>query len=150
MALEHSDFEWASRLASIAGKERERSLLGSISENSTRLARASCVYITKGPGTFIEGGPFVFGTQFIEPPSISYGTSIAPVSTALTSPSLTNLPEALGLVYRWAFDETGKLFTGAYVAATVKGNIPSSLEVEHHFTFVGVGLKVSTNIQMIG
>jgi hypothetical protein len=120
-------------------------------ENRARLAYAYARYATEGVGSTQFEDAAEFGLTFIEKPFVSVGAEV----------NLDELAEALGIdeealdiplphtsafVVDWDRDERG-YYVGAWCAGVVTFpqtlTLPEGflLEVTHHLTFAGVGIK---------
>lgn len=113
---------------------------GQVAENSGRLAFAWGTSTTTGAGGLAHDKQIDFGLSFVEKPMFSYGYEL--LNKNDWSDPTDIFPSSSGFVFDWTMS-AGGLYIGAHVGVYVYAN--DNTEIEHHFGFTGVGIKVVGN-----
>lgn len=113
---------------------------GQVAENSGRLAFAWGTSTTTGAGGLVHDKQIDFGLSFVEKPMFQYGFEVLNKIDYKDPNDI--VPSSSGFVFDWTMSATG-LYTGAHVGVYTYCN--DDTEIEHHFGFIGVGIKVVGN-----
>lgn len=122
--------------------QRAQARRSAIAENSARPARVRMTYVTVGPGEVALTTPMMFGTTFLEEPSVACGHILSDQPVPGDYPQVTTGvwcgPSQPGRTDVWARDNRGYII-GFYPYMVISAS--RAYRIQHHWTFEGTALK---------